>query len=76
MLLRDPGVPIHASGSDFADRLPADEGLAVLPGTASGPRGEYHLRLALTAPVPVLEQDVHRLANGVQSVIDHHQPES
>ncbi|MHB1224498.1 MAG: pyridoxal phosphate-dependent aminotransferase [Gemmatimonadaceae bacterium] len=62
-------VPRAISAAAMADLLLTEYGVALLPGTAFGARGEHHLRLALTAPVPVLERAVARLASGVRAVI-------
>jgi aspartate/methionine/tyrosine aminotransferase len=51
----------------FARRALDDLGVALLPGTAFGRRGEGHVRLSFAAaPVPVIERALERLADLVR----------
>jgi len=45
----------------LAERLLRETGVAMVPGSAFGPRGEGHLRIRFTLPLPELEEAVHRL---------------
>ena len=52
------------TSAEFARRALDEMGVAVLPGTAFGRRGDGHLRLSYAAaPVPVIERAVERLAD-------------
>lgn len=52
----------------FADRLLAEEGVAVLPADGFGLGGEGRLRLSLSVPVPVLEDACARMIRFAERV--------
>jgi aspartate aminotransferase len=52
----------------IADRLLAEAGVAVLPGTCFGPGGEGHLRLSCAAARPVLAEAVQRIGDWVRGL--------
>jgi aspartate/methionine/tyrosine aminotransferase len=55
------------TSAEFARRALDDLGVALLPGTAFGRRGEGHVRLSFAAaPVPIIERAVERLADLVR----------
>ncbi len=49
-----PEHDVGLSSEEFATRLLAEEGVAVAPGSAFGPRGEGHVRIAYTLPPALL----------------------
>ncbi len=53
----EPKLP----SAEFARQLLAEEGVAVAPGSAFGPNGEGHVRLAFTVPPDRLEDAAGRL---------------
>jgi aspartate/methionine/tyrosine aminotransferase len=55
------------TSAEFARRALDEMGVALLPGTAFGRRGEGHVRLSYAAaPVPVIERALERLADLVR----------
>jgi len=56
-----PRYEVRLSSVDFAQRLLKEEGVAVAPGEAFGPRGDRHVRLAYTLPPERLDQAADRL---------------
>jgi aspartate/methionine/tyrosine aminotransferase len=55
------------TSAEFASRALDEMGVALLPGTAFGGRGEGHVRLSYAAaPVPVIERALERLADLVR----------
>ena len=58
-----PRYDLDLSSADFALRLLEEEGVAVAPGAAFGPRGEGHVRIAYTVPPDRLDQAAQRLGS-------------
>lgn len=56
-----PRYDLDLPSGELALRLLAEEGVAVAPGAAFGPRGEGHLRIAYTLAPDRLEQAMDRL---------------
>ena len=56
-----PRYELRVSSGEFAHRLLAEEGVAVAPGAAFGPRGENHVRIAYSLPPQRLDAAVERL---------------
>lgn len=56
-----PRYDVGLGSAEVARLLLEEEGVAVAPGIAFGPRGERHLRLAFTLPVQELEEAARRL---------------
>jgi aspartate/methionine/tyrosine aminotransferase len=56
-----PRYDLKIPSGEFARRLLAEEGVAVAPGAAFGPRGEGHVRIAYTMPPEPLEEAASRL---------------
>ena len=56
-----PSYDIRLPSSEFALRLFSEEGVAVAPGAAFGPRGEGHVRIAYTVPPDRLDLAMDRL---------------
>ena len=57
-------APIPAGFSDsmeFVKTLFEKTGVLVTPGSAFGPSGEGHVRMALVHPVPVIEKAIARV---------------
>jgi aminotransferase len=55
---------VRASGlssQEFAERLLADEAVAVVPGDVFGPSGEGHVRCSYATALPQLEQALERM---------------
>jgi aspartate aminotransferase len=63
-----PRVALRMPSAELARRLLAEEAVAVAPGSAFGPHGEGHIRLAYTVPVERLDVAVERL----RSFLDRH----
>lgn len=57
-----PSYALGLPSKEFALRLLAEEGVAVAPGAAFGPRGEGHVRIAYTVPPGRLDLAMDRLA--------------
>jgi aspartate aminotransferase len=58
-----PRYEVRLSSAEFARRLLAEEGVAVAPGAAFGPRGEGHVRVAYSLPPERLDQAADRLGS-------------
>lgn len=56
-----PRFHLPIPSAEFAQRLLAEQALAVAPGAAFGPHGEGHIRLAYTVPAARLDDAVDRL---------------
>jgi aspartate aminotransferase len=56
-----PGYALPLPSAEFARLLLAEEGVAVAPGAAFGPRGEGHLRIAYSVPPERLDVAADRL---------------
>jgi len=56
-----PRYDLDLPSTEFAVRLLEEEGVAVAPGSAFGPRGEGHVRIAYTVPPDRLDRAVERL---------------
>ena len=56
-----PRYDVDLPSSEFALRLLAEEGVAVAPGAAFGPRGEGHVRIAYALPPDRLDLAMDRL---------------
>ncbi len=63
-----PEHDVGLSSEEFATRLLAEEGVAVAPGSAFGPRGEGHVRIAYTLPPALLNVACDRL----QAFLERH----
>lgn len=57
-----PRYDLDLPSAEFAARLLDEEGVAVAPGSAFGPGGEGHVRIAYTVPPERLDHAVERLA--------------
>ena len=60
---------IGASGLDdhtFADRLLAEERVAVVPGSAFGPRGDGHVRCSYAKSYDNIQEALHRIGNFIR----------
>ena len=55
-------LPVGVSSADFATRALEQAGVMVLAGSGFGAAGEGYFRIALTVPVPRLEEAIARLA--------------
>ncbi|MGQ0563027.1 MAG: aminotransferase class I/II-fold pyridoxal phosphate-dependent enzyme [Gemmatimonadota bacterium] len=55
-------MPQNQPSEPFARRALLDEGVVIMPGSALGPGGEGFFRVALTQPVPRLQEAAQRLA--------------
>ncbi len=56
-------IPVGFGGAeDFANQLAQRTGVIVVPGTAFGPAGEGHVRMALVQPEPTMEEVARRVA--------------
>ncbi len=58
----------NRSAKDIADHLLSKAGVAVLPGTAFGQCGEGYLRLSYATSLPLLQEAVARIKNGLASL--------
>ena len=58
--------PLHMTGEEFAERLLTEEQVAVVPGSAFGACGQYHVRCSYATGMRELTEAARRIAHFVQ----------
>lgn len=59
---------VGLTGEEFATRLLTEEKVAVVPGTAFGSAGEYHVRCSYATSMPQLTEAIDRISKFVKSL--------